>query len=136
MADFPLSENFDWVRARAECSIAHVYKQLYNDVIRDVEVVKSLLPTDMQVKFTVTNGKGSFSVVREICGLIPDSVNFSIYRNESITAQDDDNTFQFTATLTLNNEGKCRLKVGDLELCLWQFRRMALEKLFFVLRRT
>jgi hypothetical protein len=36
------------------------------------------------------------------------------------------------ATLTLTNEGKCKLKVeGGEELYDWQFRRMVLENLFF-----
>ncbi len=136
MPDTPLPENFRWVSARAICSASQVFQQLYNEVIGDVEERNSIPSGDSQVKFTVTTGKGNFSVVRQIYGSIPDSVNFAISRGGIITVQDDDNTFQFTATLTLNNEGKCRLRVGDNDLCLWQFRRMALEKLFFVLRSS
>jgi hypothetical protein len=136
MADAPLPENFRWVSARAMCSVPQVFEQLYNDVISDVEERKSIPPRNAQVNFTVTKGRGNFSVVREILGLIPDSVNFALSRDGIITVHDDDNTFQLTATITLNNDGKCRLKVGNDELCLWQFRRMALEKLFFVLRSS
>jgi hypothetical protein len=32
---------------------------------------------------------------------------------------------------TINDEGKCRLKVGGIEREFWQVRRMALEALFF-----
>ena len=37
----------------------------------------------------------------------------------------------FDASITLNNEGRCKLKVNEIELELWQVRRLALEKLFF-----
>jgi hypothetical protein len=38
---------------------------------------------------------------------------------------------KFEGTLTLTNEGKCKLRVGDQELDEWQVLRKALEKLFF-----
>lgn len=125
-----MPENFNWVQARNECSLAQVFQQLYNDVIGDVEERKALPSRDAQLTFSVTTGKGNFSVVRAINGSIPDSVNFVLSRSE-IIAQDDRNTFMLKATITLNNEGRCRLKVGDDELEQWQFRRKALEKLFF-----
>jgi hypothetical protein len=37
----------------------------------------------------------------------------------------------FRASITLTNGGQCKLRVGEEELEQWQFRRMALEKLFF-----
>jgi hypothetical protein len=43
--------------------------------------------------------------------------------------RDGDRTI--TAGITLNNEGLCKLKVGETELDHWQVRRMALERLFF-----
>ena len=35
----------------------------------------------------------------------------------------------FDATLTLNDKGECRLKIGEKELDFWQFRKLALEDL-------
>jgi hypothetical protein len=35
------------------------------------------------------------------------------------------------ATLTLNDMGECRLKINGQEREFWQFRRTALEDLFF-----
>ena len=37
----------------------------------------------------------------------------------------------FKGVNTLCDDGRCRLKVGDRELDLWQFRKRALEDLFF-----
>jgi hypothetical protein len=58
------------------------------------------------------------------------SVDFVCTRDE-IQVSDDKDQLLYSASLTLNDEGKCRLRVGDKELTQWQFRRMALEKLFF-----
>jgi len=35
------------------------------------------------------------------------------------------------ATLTLNDSGECRVKIGGQEYELWQMRKKALENLFF-----
>lgn len=35
------------------------------------------------------------------------------------------------ASLTFNNDGECRLKIAGVEYDFWQFRRTALEELFF-----
>jgi hypothetical protein len=137
MTDIPKPANFEWVRARSECSYQHVFKELENGVRGDVESVKSLLIPGSPIRYSVTPlERGRFSVVRaEADDSFRDSVDF-ILANGAITAQDDDNTFRHTATLTLDNEGKCKLKVGNNELDQWQFRRMALEKLFFAPRRS
>ena len=128
--------DFDWVRARSQCSLNVVFKELHNSVQNDVRVMELILPPSSQVKLSVTAfDRVRFSVVREVDGSFPDSVNFTL-ANGAIIAEDDENTFRHTATLTLNNEGKCKLTVGNDELDQWQFRRMALEKLFFAPRKS
>jgi len=34
--------------------------------------------------------------------------------------------------LVISNDGQCRLRVGETECDLWQFRKLALHDLFFV----
>ena len=46
-----------------------------------------------------------------------------------VTAEDD--KVLHAATLTLGEDGECRLKLNREELEFWQFRRRALEDLFF-----
>jgi hypothetical protein len=45
--------------------------------------------------------------------------------------QDDTGKKMFEVTLTLSDEGECRLNVNEKERELWQVRRMALEELLF-----
>jgi hypothetical protein len=49
-------------------------------------------------------------------------------------ALDDTRKTILEGTLSLSDETECRLKVGDKELTFWQFRKRALENLFFNFR--
>ena len=66
------------------------------------------------------NGKG-----------VPSSSVMLKLRETSISVHDDHNQPIMEATLTLSDDGHCRLKVNNQEKEFWQFRRMALEALFF-----
>jgi hypothetical protein len=37
----------------------------------------------------------------------------------------------YEGKLTLSNDGDCKLKVGDTEYSLWQFRKLTLEDVLF-----
>lgn len=51
---------------------------------------------------------------------------------EEILVLDDARNVVIKAELTLNNDGECKLKLKNSEeLDSWQFRRMALQQLFF-----
>lgn len=128
MTSVPLPSEFDWVRARAACSLHVVFKELHLGVQNDVQSMGPLAAG--QVRFSVTAlMRGRFSVVREE-GESSDSVTFALAEG-SITVRDDENAIITTATITLNDRGECKLKTGTDELEQWQFRRRALEKLFF-----
>lgn len=130
MSDAFLPTEFDWVRARSNCSLPVIFKVLHLGAQNDVQTMGSLAVAAGQPRFSVTPMvRGRFSVVRED-GAFPESVNF-VLANGAITAQDDQGTVLVAATITLNNAGQCRLKVETEELEQWQFRRKTLEKLFF-----
>ncbi len=128
MTNISLPTDFDWVRARSACSLPVVFKELQLGVQNDALAMESLAAG--QVRFSVTAlMRGRFSVVREEKGF-PDSMTFAL-ENGAITVRDDENAVIATATVTLNDKGECKLKVGTDELEQWQFRRKTLEKLFF-----
>ena|SRR5258706_6397519 len=136
MESNPIPASLDWVRTRAECSIQHVFKELELGVREDCEKAQSLVPSQAQTKFSVTKVMGSrFAVVRvdDPITSISQSVYFTCKRNEIQVHKEGSvgNELQMSATLTLTNSGECKLKVGSEELYQWQFRRMALEDLFF-----
>jgi hypothetical protein len=134
MPDDLILPEFNWVQARAECSLPQVFKQLQIGVQSDVEQLKRTLPANSNVRLSVEVRAGRFSVVRTENGSIPDTVDFALVR-DAITVTNDDGETLASATLTLDDSGRCRLRVGSAELEQWQFRRKMLEELFFGPRR-
>lgn len=125
-----MSPDFDWVKARSDCSLPGVFKQLQRGVQNDVEEAKKLLSSSSAISLTVESRTGRFSVVRSENGSIPDTVDFAL-NGDKIVVQSDEGKILAVVTLTLDNSGRCKLSVGGAELEQWQFRRMVLEKLFF-----
>jgi hypothetical protein len=129
-----LPADFHWVVARSKCSIATVFTELQLGAVDDAEKAQSTLSQQGWPRFEATNIIGnSFCVVRAQNPVFSKRVEFSHSENE-IQVRDNDGKLFMTATLTLTNDGECKLKAGDQELDQWQFRRMALEGLFFPAR--
>lgn len=133
MTDDKLPEQFDWVHARSACRAINVFKELEQGVREDVDVAQSLVPERYETKFSVVKAVANrFSVVRVEDPMTSNSrsVDFA-FGKDRINVYDDKDQLMYSASLTLNNQGACRLLVNEGELTQWQFRRMALEKLFF-----
>lgn len=114
--------------ARAACSLPVIFKELQLGTQNDIKAIH--LPAGTQVNYSVTQMMRSrFSVVRSESGFL-ESVTF-ILAEGTITARNDDDAVIVRATVTLNDRGECKLKTDTDELEQWQFRRRALEKLFF-----
>lgn len=131
--DLPL--DFNWVKARAACSLLVVFKSLEQGVREDVATIESLTDPRENIQFQVTASSKQFSAVRidDAVRGIGQSVDFRL-GDGVITAHLASNKGEeplFTASVTLDNEGQCKLRVGDENLEQWQVRRMALETLFF-----
>jgi hypothetical protein len=60
------------------------------------------------------------------------AVRFSV-ANGAIQVRDQSDVVIVEGRVTVSEDGVCRIKVGDMELDSWQFRRRALEALFFEL---
>ena len=130
----PPSENFDWVTARSHCSLGEVFEKLRQQVKADVEkreamrTERSGIGSYFAFKF-VQSGGDSFTAMAEGTK-VDERVRFECDRN-AITAKGKYGKPNLMATLTLSNDGECRVMIGGREYDLWQFRKMALEHLFF-----
>jgi hypothetical protein len=120
---------FDWVTQRSLCSFPNVFKELRLQVEEDVKTRNALRPNNSPYAFSVTENGDDFAVLLEAKELRR-SVKFSLAEH-AIEVRDDIGDKMFEVTLTFNDEGQCRLHVGENELDLWQVRRMALEELLF-----
>jgi hypothetical protein len=128
-----IPQDLNWVEARAECSLRNIFTALEHGVREDVDTRISLLGEGAKMKLSVVSSNRRFTVLREDDVLplsISDEATFVLNPDE-ILVQNSRNMVLFRASITLTNGGQCKLRVGEEELEQWQFRRMALEKLFF-----
>jgi hypothetical protein len=126
MNDLP--PDFDWVSVRKKCSAFEVFEQLRQEAKKNVEAFNvGTEPTGCD--FIATQPE-VFSVFRqEFGGHV--GVRF-VLRNDEIQIEGAGGiTVNMTATLTLNDKGQCRLRVGNDELDRWQVLRRALEPVLF-----
>jgi|ERR1035441_4040488 hypothetical protein len=124
------ANDFDWVTAQAACSSASVFERLRMQIEQDVKIRQALRPKNALYDFRFVSEGKRFVVIVE-GNEIYKAVRFSL----SDTAIDVHDAAverpMFQASLTLGDDGECRLKVGDKEYDFWQFRKLALEDVFF-----
>ena|ERR1017187_7263265 len=122
----------DWVNARLKCSVFEVFSQLRSGVQDDIDKRNHSLTPDARMNFKMRDESAPspdrFAVVR-LAERASDALEFTCTDN-SIYVKTQDGKTILCATPTLNESGECRLKTGEEELELWQFRLRALEDLF------
>jgi hypothetical protein len=132
----------NWVRERAACTVATVFNALRNEIGEDVEAVNQALSIPETSRFQVdvhSDGSTIFigrpnmlSRVRVIIGV----------SDGRIIVNEEWNGTKWSASIGLNDEGRCTLRLCDekgestaIEMEHWQFRKRALESLFFGVRQ-
>jgi hypothetical protein len=133
-----VGSDFEWVNARAACSPQKVFEQLHMQVARDVELRNAMRSQNDRYKFRVDSEMGMFAVSVEPFPFthVPHQIIRFHLDGQTIVARYGDDADIFIATLTLNDEGECRLRIKDKNYDLWQVRHMALERLFFGIYRA
>jgi hypothetical protein len=128
MTDKPA--DFNWVAVRLQCSLPQVFESLRLQVKTDVETRSAAQPeSDRHYAFKFSSADRRFSAA-VIGHKIHRVVVFNL-EGSVISVRDENDDEILLATATLNDEGECRLKVGNQERELWQVRKMALETLLF-----
>lgn len=121
--------DFDWVRARAECSLRRVFFHLVagaeSDALAREDISKK---GNDNVHFDSSKNGDSLLVTRSE-GSSVRRVKFALTEDAIII--EENGNIAFKATPGLNNTADCTLMVDGAELDLWKVRRMALERLFF-----
>jgi hypothetical protein len=125
-----MDQEFRWVTATARCSPFEVFKLLQKGAEQDVaDRMESRKPNE-SVAFRL-------SIVRQDCFMvlrdgprISSCIEFT-WSESGIQVRGDENQLLLDASLTLNDDGECRLRIGKELLTFWQLRKRALEDLFF-----
>lgn len=120
---------FNWVEALSRCSLQKIFKELEVGASSDVDVMNGIaLKSGGPARFGVTKSATRFAVSTEKFGAVA-AVEFVLADREiRVELPDGQNLI---AKPALNGDGDCRLFVDGRELELWQFRQLALERLFF-----
>jgi hypothetical protein len=120
----------DWVQKRAACSLEKVFKELAVEIEDDVRAINQFprWPHEEPIESGL-NRDGSILFVRRGQSVRP--VVKLILGQTRIEIIDEVSNQTLSVTLTLNDEGRCKLRIGTEELEKWQVRRRALEALFF-----
>jgi len=110
-----------------------MFKQIRDEVIADIAVRKEYITKSQEsnrIGFALEDTDNeSFTVYRNGAG-IHAGLSFGIV-GPSIRVIDGRGHLFLEATIGLNDSGRCLLRVGGTEIETWQFRKKALEELFF-----
>lgn len=121
-----MSEETDWVTARSKCTLHTLFEQLKTGVERDTET-RHAIPGEASGFRFVANGRTFFVAMN--CDDVRHTVKFQLGRKTIAVTLDDEPLLEGEAMFC--DDGICRLSVDGVPLELWQFRRRALERLFF-----
>lgn len=130
MSTVPLE--LDWVEKRAACTATRSFNELRKGINNDIAVFNSIrkLPPDQQFAGDMTSDGSTICVGQHGTQVRP-IVYIRLVEN-TIVVRDMVKQINWSVEPKLNQEGRCILKLKDgPELEQWQFRKKALEGLFF-----
>jgi hypothetical protein len=122
---------WDWVSARQACSIEAFFERLYLGTVKNVEVRNAQATPGAPWQLQVQQVDPSlFSVLRLL--KYGATAVVRVKRNRTEIRVDGQNIdVKFIGTVTMDDEGECRLLVDGQALDEWQVLKRAFESLFF-----
>jgi hypothetical protein len=125
-----------WVEIRAACTVANVFNQLCDGVKDDVFAINTTRGFAGENVFKADlHSSGTTIFVGQPNRLPRRRVAIGVVGDRIEVEQEWEGGLHLSASIGLNNEGRCVLKMKEaekeIELEQWQFRKMALENLFF-----
>lgn len=124
--------SFDWVAARAKCSLGAVFAALAEVIDSDVKNANAL-PLRSGVSFMIERPVNRKVIVSRQDG--PDFVAGVVFeltqQGIAVRVADARQVVLFTAKPSMLADGRCLLEVDGQSLELWQVSQKALESLFF-----
>ena len=122
--------HLNWVSVRAACTIVQVFNELCNEIDSDILDINSARQLKDDNKFQANVIGGSMVIIGQPARFPRVVVKIGVVGDE-IEVQDDSTRSAWRVGICLNNEGRCILKSKEVEMEHWQFRKKALESLFF-----
>ena len=132
-----IPNTFDWVTERAKCTPFKVFEALRSQVEEDMNR-RNRLPVESGVlpgSYIFQQDAQWFAVIHSP-NRVAAGVSFHITECGVLVRDVETRTDLFEGVLTISDDGLCRLKVGEREYDFWQFRKRALQEMFFVNRQV
>jgi hypothetical protein len=123
---------YDWIAARHACSPTHAFIVLREQVMADVERRRALMKEVEKENYQFSTGSRDWMFWVSVSGSYVDK-GVAFHRSATgISVRDAANDAPLLeGKLTLDNDGECKLKVGENIYSFWQFRKLALENVLF-----
>jgi hypothetical protein len=131
----PIPPELDWVEKRAACNAGQVFDELCVGIRKDVEAINQTRGLKKPAHFAANLLSDQSTIVVGQPNRSPRVIVKIGIVGDSIAVSDGSQRLEWSAAVTLNDEGRCVLKLEDgVILEQWQFRKRALDHLFFVNR--
>ena len=132
--DKDLPPNFDWVKARTDCSVVVMFDELRHQVHANIDRRNETTNNDGDKQFRFVDRTAerivpTFAVLDTWDIAQQRAVHFERSGHRISIQMLDKTTLE--ATLTLTDKGICRFKIFGEELDAWQVCRRVLEPLLF-----
>ena len=127
-------QDLKWVQARAACTIATVFNEICDGIRSDVEAFNLVKRLREESQFRADmHSDGSTIFIAQPNQIPQHRVIVGMAGEKIIVKRDWNRQLQeeWFVTIGLNDEGRCTLRIDGNPLEQWQFRRRALEGLFF-----
>lgn len=129
-----IPKELDWVTERDGCSVRQVFERLCASIANDVQIRQRLRKrSEFGYEYGFDcNRSGDIITVSRSSQLGGKAIALGIQKGSEIIVSEELGAPPFlSARVTLNEFGECVLIVDNLEMRDWQFRKKALEGLFF-----
>ena len=124
-----IPQELNWVEKRATCNVAEIFHQLCIEIGNDIIAINGIRYKELY--FKQESLRDGTIVIGQPNRTPRATVSIGIV-DQQIIVQDQATPDKWSVRVGLNSEGRCVLKVeGGSELETWQFRKKALENLFF-----
>jgi hypothetical protein len=126
-----MSEDFNWVLKRSECSIGTEFLKLQKEAKENAVFRNTQLDKDTGIESPDSDKAGFFTVRRHEGGKNEQLVTFSLEATH-IAVMDVAKNQEFKLTVCLNDLGECSFQIDGVgEFKRWQVLKKALERIFF-----
>ncbi|MGB6722515.1 MAG: hypothetical protein WBE72_17085 [Terracidiphilus sp.] len=127
-----IPQELNWVEKRAACTVATVFNQLCDGIKADVEAINAALHLTEKNLFQADIHSDGTTIIVGQPNVVPRKRLYIGTNGERIQVFQEWDKTKWSATIGLNDEGRCTLRLDSVqELEQWQFRKKALEGLFF-----